>query len=79
MGWDEAGWHPVSFQKAPKPFPCLLTVAKSSHHLLADLKLSRFFFSSVKSLLTLLLFCTNSNVNMQGTAIMKELHFTLSV
>jgi hypothetical protein len=30
---DEAGWHPVSFRKAPKPSLCLLTVAKSSHRL----------------------------------------------
>jgi hypothetical protein len=46
---------------------------------LADLKPSRFFFSSVKPLLALLLFCTNANVNKQRVAIMKELHFTLLV
>jgi hypothetical protein len=39
---------------------------------LADLKPSRFFFSSVKPLLALLLFCTNSNVNMQRMALMKD-------
>jgi hypothetical protein len=38
VGWDEAGWHPVSFRKAPKPSLCLLKVAKSSLHLFSRLE-----------------------------------------
>jgi hypothetical protein len=79
VGRDEAGWHPVSFRKAPKPSLYLLTVAKSSCHLFSRFEtIPLLFFSSMKPLLALLLFCTNSNVNMQRMAIMKELHFTLS-
>jgi hypothetical protein len=92
VGWDEAGWHlvsfrkeagchPVSFRKAPKPSLYLLTVAKSSDHI---------FFSRFETIPLLLkqyettlgiiiFFCTNSNVKMRRMAIMKELHFTLSV
>jgi hypothetical protein len=55
VGRDEAGWHPVSFRKAPKPSLCLLTVAKSSRQLLADLKPSRFFLADVKPLLAIII------------------------
>jgi hypothetical protein len=78
VGWDEAGWHPVSFRKASKPSLCLLTVAKSSRRLFSRFEIIPLF-SSVKPLLALLLFYANSNVNMRRIAIMKELHFTLSV
>jgi hypothetical protein len=49
VGRDEAGWHPISFLKAPKPSLCLLTVAKSSRHLffLADLKQFPFFLAYI--------------------------------
>jgi hypothetical protein len=66
VGRDEAGWHPVSFRKAPKPSLCHLTVAKSSRHLFSRFETIPLFFSSVKSLLAFLLFCTISNVNMDA-------------
>jgi hypothetical protein len=77
VGRDEAGWHPISFRKAPKPSLCLLTGTKSSHHLFSRFETTLLLFSSVKPLLALLLFCTNSNVHMQRMAIMKELNFTI--
>jgi hypothetical protein len=61
---DEAGWHPVSFRNAPKPSSAFQQSQNHPDTFLADLKPFRFFFSSVKPLLTLLLFCTKSNVNM---------------
>jgi hypothetical protein len=68
------------FLKSPETIP----LPFNSHKLipppfLADLKSPHFFLADVKPLLALLLFCTNSNVNMQCIAIMKELHFTFSV
>jgi hypothetical protein len=50
MGWDEAAWHPVSFQEAWKWSLCRLILAKPSHCFLADLKQSFFFFSRYETI-----------------------------
>jgi hypothetical protein len=67
------------FSKSPEtiPLPRKIIPPPLSH--IWNHPASFFFFSSVKQLLALLLFCTNSNVNMRRMAVMKELHYTLSV
>jgi hypothetical protein len=44
VGRDVAGWHPVSFLKAPKPSLCLLTVEKSSRHLFSRFEIIPLLF-----------------------------------
>jgi hypothetical protein len=81
--WGGAGWHPVSIRKAPKPSLCLFSSRKIISGYLfirfETIPLPFFFLADVKPFRALLLFRTNSSVNMRRMAIMKELHFTLSV